>query len=183
MGFAGFILYLGTNIDNALVVMACLSNRPQAWAQAVLSIALSASIVLALALGLSEALDDLGAWPLNLLGLVPLSLGLLALWRGPEALDAVQATGIVALVGVLLSNSSDTLVTLVSFLAERPDAIRLPVALGYLSGVAVLAMVVAFLMQRLAKRPRWARRAARIGPLVMIAFGLFILLDTPGDAL
>ncbi|MEM1362002.1 MAG: hypothetical protein AAGF94_09840 [Pseudomonadota bacterium] len=183
MGFAGFILYLGTNIDNALVVLACLSSRPRAWVQAVLSITISAFIVLALALGLSEALDDLGAWPLNLLGLVPLSLGVLALWRGPEALDAVQATSVFALVGVLLSNSSDTLVTLVSFLAERPDAVRLPVALGYSLGVAALALVVTFMMQRLAKRPRWARIAARIGPLVMISFGLFILLDTPGDAL
>jgi len=182
MGLAGFLLYLGTNLDNALVLIACAAGQMGARGRAAAALILAGLVVLAVSLLLSEVLDDLGALPLNLLGIVPLGLGIRALLRGDEGAVS-RGAGLVAMTGLALSNSSDTLITMVSFLAERPDGVRWPVSLGYVVGLGVLAGAIAMLLERLAKLPWLAPWAARIGPLIMIGFGLFILLNTPGDKL
>lgn len=182
MALAGFLLYLGTNIDNALVIMAALAGRSTARWQAALALGTAGVIVLGVSLGLAEALDDLGALPLNLLGAVPLTLGVWALLRGFDDKGVKPTAGVFALIILALSNSSDTLATLVTLLAERPDAARWPASLGYLAGLGLMAAVVGLLLGRLTGTglARWAGTA---GALVMIGFGLFILADTAGDRL
>ena len=183
MTLAGFLLYFGTNIDNALILIACLAGGDHARRRAAIALVAAGLLVLAAALLLSEALDDLGGWPLNLLGLVPLCLGFWGLWTGWEGAKARPQIGTLAVIGLTLSNSTDSLVTLVGLLAERPDAIRLPVSMGYLAGVVAMVVTVYLLLDRLSGMERLKYWGARIGPLVMIGFGLFILADTPGDRL
>ncbi|MCV6598802.1 MAG: hypothetical protein OIF40_17200 [Mangrovicoccus sp.] len=175
-------MYLGTNLDNALVLIACAAGQQRARGRAAAALILAGLVVLAASLALSEALDDFAAMPLNLLGLVPLALGLRALRQGHED-DGAASAGFWAMTGLALSNSSDTLATLVSFLAERPDAVRWPVSLGYVAGLGALALGIGLLLDRVARWPWLAKWAARIGPLIMIGFGLYILLNTPGDKL
>lgn len=183
MTLAGFLLYFGTNIDNALVLIACLAGHDQGRRRAAIALFCAGVLVLAVSLGLSEALDDFGAWPLNLFGLAPLSLGLWGLWSGWDGVSAAKHTGTLAMIGLTLSNSTDSLATLVSLLAERPDAVRFPVSVGYIAGMFAMMAVVGVLLNRLAGADRLKRWAGRIGPLVMIGFGLFILADTGGDKL
>ncbi|MCR9085379.1 MAG: hypothetical protein NXH97_01410 [Rhodobacteraceae bacterium] len=183
MTLAGFLLYFGTNIDNALVLIACLAGHDHGRRRAVIALFCAGLLVLLVSLVLSEALDDFGAWPLNLLGLAPLTLGLWGLWSGWDGAHAAKHTGTLAMIGLTLSNSTDSLATMVSLLAERPDYVRLPVAAGYIAGMLAMMAVVGLLLNRLAGAERLKRWAGRIGPLVMIGFGLFILADTAGDRL
>ena len=134
MTLAGFLLYFGTNIDNALVLIACLAGHDQGRRRAAIALFCAGLLVLVVSLGLSEALDDFSAWPLNLL-------------------------------------------------AERPDAVRLPVSVGYIAGMFAMMAVVGLLLNRLSGADRLKRWAGRVGPLVMIGFGLFVLADTGGDKL
>ena len=183
MGFAGFLLYLATNLDNAFILIGCLAGREGARLRITFALTVTATIVLVFGLGLTELIDDLPPLPLNMLGLVPLGLGVLGLVRTVHTQPAKSDVALWTVTVLAMSNSSDTLVTLVSFLAERPDAVRLPVTAGYIAGVALLCICVVRLLQVLANAPRVAFWAARIGPLIMIGFGLFILLDSGGDKL
>lgn len=183
MTLAGLLLYVGTNIDNALVLIACLAGNDHGRRRAATALLCAGLLVLVVSLGLAEAIDDFGAWPLNLLGLAPLSLGLWGLWSGWDGSQAAKHTGTLAMIGLTLSNSTDSLATLVSLLAERPDTVRLPVSVGYIAGMLTMMAAVGVLLNRLAGAERLKRWAGRIGPLVMIGFGLFILADTGGDKL
>ncbi len=123
----------------------------------------------------------------SMLGVIPIAFGmfgLVGLLRGAAPEGAVApptATGTIAVAGVTLANGSDSLAVFVSLLAETDDPFSYLVV-----GVAgLLALVWCGLAHWMVRHDTLGalleRVAPRILPFVLIAVGVYILLDTDTD--
>jgi cadmium resistance protein CadD (predicted permease) len=184
--------FVATNLDNLLLLVVLLAatgrNLP------VLAGYVVSSLVI---LALSTVGVAVGVWLdpglVGYLGVIPIGLGLYALLqRGGDTAVllpgfAVAGAGVLRLgagsFALMLGNSGDSLALLVPLLAET-DAQFLPVVLASWVSMALLLAGLALLVggdERLAKRI--GDRGSRVIPWVMVAVGLYILLDTATDTL
>ncbi|MEM1129949.1 MAG: hypothetical protein AAGH83_05430 [Pseudomonadota bacterium] len=177
---AGYVAYIGTNLDNLLLLAALSRGRAP-----LPPVAVSVSIVVGIAVVLALGLTTLQTGALRWLGLLPLGLGLYglaALARAPAEATQVGAAG-APLGVVLLSNSGDTLAVLTPLFADTILALWLPVLAGVALGVATMLFVLARLQANARFAQIMARQGVWIAPCVMIVVGLYIILDTPTDTL
>lgn len=185
--------FVATNIDNlALLVLLLLRYRRH---RAVVSVAYLVCLFL---LGLISFLTSLlaGTVPVHyvgLLGLVPLSIGAIGIFRlvrGPVVEDetgqekTMNATSVfIVALSAQLGNGADTVLT---FGALFADSLR---AASYLIMFTMAAMAVLFLglANYFVKQPVLGeliqRHANRLTPFVLIFVGLYILANTGTDTL
>jgi cadmium resistance protein CadD (predicted permease) len=180
--------FLATSLDNLLAVTGLLAvaRRPgPVW----LGHALVALLVIGIALAMARIERFFTPETVGLLGLVPLSMGLVGLYRlarrsrADEPAAPRSAGGTLATMATLAPLSGDSLGVFVPLLAETPDR-STPIIVGaYLA----LSALWAFLSWRLVARPsiqgRVARLADRVMPVLLVAVGLYVLSDTPTDSL
>jgi len=184
-------IFLGTNLDNLLLLVVMLGLARQDRGPILLGYLLAVLLVLCLAL----AAHALGAFVeprlLGYAGLLPLAMGVAALWRR----DRGAATGgsiesgfggkapALSALGVVASNSGDSVAALLPLVAESSSRL-----LGWIIGAyLLLALALAAIALAIAGRENLARaierRGARLVPWLMIAAGVYILLDTGTDTL
>ena len=180
--------FVATNLDNLLALTVLAVSAGAARARVMAGYALSVLAVVGVGLGLGLADDAAGPASVRLLGLVPLAAGAVQLARlarrGPgEAATVRRVSGTLPSMAVFAAMSLDSVAVLGPLVADSADRLE-PVVLG-----TWLAMGAAWiwLAGRLASRPAMARLAERAGaraaPLLMMAVGVYILLDTPTDVL
>ena len=149
----------------------------------VIAYALSLVIVTVLALALGLGAD----WMLpseGWLGWPVLAYGIYDGWKVTRSRSGEGGAVHVSLLSslmVFLLLSIDTLAVLVPLFAEASDALRLPAVAGSLAGIAVTALALELMTERLAPRLRGRAWVDYAGPLAMMLAGLYILLDTPTD--
>ncbi|MGR3803943.1 hypothetical protein [Marinibacterium profundimaris] len=150
----------------------------------VIAYAASLLLVVVLALGLGLGADRMlpaEGW----LGWPVLGYGIWDAWKVArsrrEDAPAVHVSFVSTLV-VFILLSIDTLAVLVPLFAEEADRLRLPAVLGSVAAIAVTAGSLELLTEKLAPRLQGRRWTDVAGPLAMILAGLYILLDTPTDA-
>lgn len=180
--------FLATSLDNLLAVTGLLAvtRRPgPVW----LGHALVSLLVIGIALAMARIERFFTPETVGLLGLVPLSMGLVGLYRlarrsrANEPAAPRSAGGTLATMATLAPLSGDSLGVFVPLLAETPGRSN-PIIVGaYLA----LSALWAFLSWRLVARPSIqggvARLADRIMPVLLVAVGLYVLTDTPTDSL
>jgi cadmium resistance protein CadD (predicted permease) len=184
--------FAATNLDNLLLLVVLLAATGR-YLPILAGYFVSSLVILAISMvGVA-----LGSWldpgAVGYLGVIPVGLGLYTLLRrgsdGAVSLPgyAVAGAGTLRLgVGsfaLMLGNSGDSLALLVPLLAET-DRQFLPLVLASWISMALLLAGLARLIggdERLAKRI--ADRGSRMIPWVMVAVGLYILLDTATDTL
>lgn len=188
------VSFVFTNLDNLILAVITLgARRGKTWP--VLAAMISASLMVLVVSGIAVAIGSaVDAGLLGYLGIAPIGIGLYSLFyagRNPplqaeEANAAGQGGSLAIWLGtatLLFANSGDTLAILLPLLVESNPASALVVAISFL----VCAVAWALLARALANQPVLVRRLQSVGerlmPWVMIAVGIYILLNTATDSI
>ena len=180
----GTLAYGSTNLDNLLLVSSA-SAAGARRTSVVRGWLLCAAIVLGLSLVLSVAASAISPRALGWLGLAPLLMGIRLLVRGGEAADdgAIVSSGALPIAMLLLANSSDTIATFGPLLSESEPVAQAAMLAGFALAAVTFTLAATKLAAHLDRAPALSRIAAKLSPLVMIAIGIYILLDTTTDTL
>jgi cadmium resistance protein CadD (predicted permease) len=181
--------FAATNLDNLLILMALLARPGQSFGSVVAGVAVSVGAILALCVVGALVAELAPRRGLELLGLIPIALGIRELVRQGGARDeaarssAGSRLSVFAIAMLMFTNSADTFAVLAPLFAETRPGL-LPVAALAVVGVALVGCAIA---QRLATSERLGpplqRIAPRLTPFVLIAVGVYVLSNTATDAL
>ncbi|MEQ9569638.1 MAG: cadmium resistance transporter [Longimicrobiales bacterium] len=185
--------YLATNADNFVLLAAMLAQRKAEKERVLLGFGVGVTVVLAASYLIAREASLIPIRYVGLLGLVPVLMGakgLIEIVRkrrvAPDAESFPEPTGrFVASASALtmMSNSADTLIVLSAILADSEHRVE-PFILLSSAGAAVL---VASLSAYAVGHPRLEVEIRRIAPLLtpflLLAVGLYILVNTATDLL
>ncbi|WP_170463766.1 hypothetical protein [Ruegeria arenilitoris] len=179
------IVTVSTNLDNLVVlfglIMVIQTRR------AVVGFAVAQTIILALALIIATGLDQSRFldW-VGYLGFIPLSLGLYGIWQQAKGSDVRRHTNSGAtpsVIALFLSLSMDTLAAMTPLFADSAPAFRVTALIGAGCALTALILIASWGAPRAqVLGPRFAR-LDRIAPYIMVAVGLYILVNSPTDVL
>ena len=174
------LAHAATNLDNLamLLVLSHSAGREKALA----GFLLAQAAVLALALALGSGAEALIGSQTRWLGLVPIAFGLLSLRQSERAPATFKGSaGALAVTALFLGLSIDTLAVLTPIFAE--SVLRFD--LDALTGASLSALAIGGSVYLLTGAPKRALpaidRLNRIAPFVMIAAGIYVLMDTGTD--
>ncbi|WP_170393990.1 cadmium resistance transporter [Ruegeria arenilitoris] len=186
-GLSAFMAQILTNLDNlaALLALSLVSGAKRA----VFGFLLAQGVVISAALLLALGVEDVVPHWAGYLGLIPLSLGILALIRqrrGTESethanLDAGASVIMVTL--LFISLSMDTFAVLAPLLADSAPTFRTAGVIGAVLAALGLATVALLGAKAPFMSGTLARRLERLVPYVMICAGLYILSNSWTDAI
>jgi len=176
--------YILTNIDGLFAYLALAASGRRFAAAAGFLVA--QGIVIGGAILVGGAAATLAPADLGLLGIVPVALGIREVLKNRRKTAQPERTlprsgSVIGAVGLYLALSTDTFVLMAAFFADpqaRPDRFVLS---GALTGVAVLLGLGAGLARLLKPSAATEVFFERLAPLVMIAAGVYILMDTQTD--
>jgi cadmium resistance protein CadD (predicted permease) len=186
--------FVFTNLDNLILGVLTLGARRRRTLPVLLGMVSASLLVLLLsAVGVAVGLA-VDAGLLGYLGIAPIGIGLYTLFyagsarpgSGQEVGVAEQGSAVSIWLGtstLLFANSGDTLAILLPLLMESSRPAASAVAVTFL----VCAVLWAILARALSRQPILVRRlqdsGERLVPWIMIAVGIYILLDTGTDSL
>ncbi len=183
---------LATGVDNLAILVALFARfRGRALPVMIGQVTTTAAVVVA-AYFLGEAAARLPVEYVGLLGVVPLAIGLYWLYglfsddKSAVTSAASEITGRVVLLTTIVSlvgNSIDTLLTMTVLFADSRSDLDGLVLVGALAAALLLAMVARLAVNNRALGPLVERYSQRVAPFVMIAIGVYVLLNTATDIL
>ncbi|MBO9401887.1 hypothetical protein [Shimia sp. R9_3] len=180
------LTHLATNLDN-LVVMLGLALTTARF-QVIAGYMLAQVLVLAIAFLVAEHVDTELPLPVGCLGLVPIGLGLWGIGQNRSAADVdgqmpVVKANTMALTVLFLSLSFDTFVVFTPLLADSRAVYSAPVLGGALISALVVAAIGAAGAGIAPSRIVSLQKLEGFAPYVMIAVGLYVVLNTATDAI
>lgn len=180
--------FVSTSLDNLFLLMGIVGGSSLRTRDVALGYGASVALVMAVGVAGNLAADTVSPQWLRALGLVPLGMGL---WRvrgllgGRDAItqDAPtpQAGGIASVFGVMLASSGDSLVVFASLMAETADAMVVVIIFVTLAMSGVWAVLARWFLDHPSLAPLLRRLERYAVPLLLVALGLYILLDTSTD--
>lgn len=156
------------------------------WKQTSLGFVIAQAAVILAAFAAGALASGLPVQHVGWLGLAPIALGLYQLrheFSDAAGSSPTRAHSPLGAAVVFVALSADTLVLLAAFFADSRQAFDHLVVIGAVLAVCVLLACGTVLSRSLGVREGAMRRLHRLTPLVMIAAGLYILMDTGTDAL
>ncbi|MCV0429743.1 MAG: cadmium resistance transporter [Roseibium sp.] len=173
-----------TNIDGLFAFLA-LSSAGK-YRQVLTGFLLAHALVIGGSLLIGAGATFLSPEFLGYLGIVPIGLGVWEIWKTNRhsALDRTEAKSANSIAGTLsifLALSTDTFVLLAAIFADSRQDMDQFALLGAFIAVIGLLVLGTFLSKRIAQNKRIGRFFERLSPFVMIAAGIYILLDTTTD--
>ncbi|CTQ53123.1 cadmium resistance transporter family protein [Roseibium album] len=180
------LAYVLTNIDGLFAFLA-LSSAGRARS-VIPGFLVAHVLVIAGSLLLGVGATFLSPDKLGYLGLIPIGLGLWEIWKNNrnsalERANARSANSLVGSTAIFLALSTDTFVLLSAILADSRRDMDHFALLGALLAVAGLLLLGMYLSNRIARNKQIGQFFERLSPFVMIAAGIYILLDTATDVL
>jgi cadmium resistance protein CadD (predicted permease) len=184
------VLFVATNIDDIFILLALFSNPSFRPAQVIAGQMVGMALVIALSVaGALLALVIAPAY-VGLLGLVPLALGIVKLVRKDTADDdntTPEATSgalrILAVTAITVANGADNIGVYVPMFATAGRIHVAIYALTMLTLTAVLCWVAHALIQHPKLGPPIRRFARPVTPFVLIALGIYILVESHAFAI
>ena len=183
---AGLILamiaYASTNVDNLLLVTST-ASRAGSRRPVVYGFLLASVGVLSVSVAFTATAELFAPRALGLLGFVPIVVGLKILLNLHKAQEneTMADVGALSVALVLLANSSDTIAVLGPLLAESEPVALFSMLAGYIVMAGIWLTLAIYLSERVAQMGMVMRAAKWATPIIMIAFGIYILLDTTTD--
>lgn len=178
--------YVLTNIDGLFAFFAiAVSGRHR---QAIAGFLAAQAIVTGGAYATGAGVTFFSPHLIGYLGVVPLGLGLWELrktYRAQEANVVLTGEGhsVLSSMTLFLALSTDTFVLMAAFIADSSPGYDRFILVGALIAVASLLLAGTLLAASLKDNRTVQRFFERLSPFVMIAAGIYILLDTATDQL
>jgi cadmium resistance protein CadD (predicted permease) len=173
-----------TNLDNLTVLFAMLLSVGAF--RAVAGYVTAQVIVLIVAFGIAVGVSDMFTVDTGFLGLIPIGLGLYAIWqryKAPADVQSIAPASYVMASLMFLAMSFDTFAVMAPLLIDSAAPFRVA-AMGGASVAIVLTALLAVVMSRMAGRAgKWAAKAEALGPIAMIIAGIYVLFDSGTDLL
>lgn len=183
------VTFVGTSLDNLLLLIGFLGVRDYRKLDVMLGYTAALALVVAAVFGLSAIAHLAPQRYIAYLGLVPIALGLLHLYRlishsvaAPHVPEREPVPSVALSVGlVMLANSGDTLAALAILFADSRTVFLLPMIATLFAMVAVWGAIAGWLVShpRLAGTIRIIARYAL--PFLLIAVGWYVLNNTATD--
>ena len=178
------VAYALTNIDGLFAFFAIATSGR--YRQALVGFLLAQAVVVAAAYIAGAGVTLLTPQALGTLGLIPLSLGLWEVWKNTKRTEvtadtAKPAHSIFSAGTIFVALSADTFILMAAFFADTAAVLDRHVLLGALIAVTGLLIAGTLLAKSLGRNRRVQRFFERLSPFVMIAAGIYILLDTATD--
>lgn len=183
--------FIATNLDNLLLLVATYSRFEQHSGMVTAGYFAGMILIGSIAIVIGEAGEFIPLAYLGLLGVIPMMMGLYALWRlfqnphSGETADLVAVSTrpavFLALVSTQLSNSADTIITFSALLADSSDSTDYLVAPMFLVMTGVFAGVAYYSLKH--PKLRWflGRYGQYVTPFILILVGFYILSNTASD--
>jgi cadmium resistance protein CadD (predicted permease) len=182
-GFSlALVAYAATNIDNFIALIGLSAKGPTAR-PLVFGFSMAATAILVLAVSFSLLSYFIEPGQLRYLGIVPIAIGIRLLLTAnsasvsPVAMQ-MTATSVFAFLAV---SSMDTVATFGPLLAESEPVVRASIVAGYLVMASAMLWGVLHVSRAANKLLENNKFVLLLAPLVMIAVGVYILLDTGTD--
>jgi cadmium resistance protein CadD (predicted permease) len=183
--------FIGTNLDNLLLLVAMYSRYEQRAGIVTAGYFTGMILIGVITLIIGEVGDIIPLAYLGLLGVVPMMMGVLSLWKlfrstqpGEVASVAAADTRLAvffALISTQLSNSADSIIMFSALYADSSDPSDYMVAPTFLAMAGVFAGVAYYSV----KHPKLSRFLSRYGqyvtPFILILVGYYILSNTASD--
>lgn len=177
--------HIMTNLDNLAILLAMLGAGGRAGAVSAFALVQGLAMLLAAVLGeaLGQVLGGVAGGAagthLRLLGLLPIAFGLYQIARrGPVGPADAAVPAFTAQLAVFAACSADSLAVLAALYADSTDRFDVWISAGAAASILLVAGLALILGARVAPL---ARRLEPLAPFVMIAAGIYVLMDTPTD--
>jgi cadmium resistance protein CadD (predicted permease) len=181
----GVLLFAGTNIDDVFILLALFSSRSFRTLEIVVGTVVGMAVLLALSIAGALLAIAIAPGFVGLLGLVPLGLGIFHLVRRGSDEDgdsrAAAHSGLLRTfaVGVVtIANGGDNLGVYIPMFVTA-DRVTLAI---YIATMLALTGALCWFAYALVNHPRWGdpirRYAGPITPFILVALGLYILIES-----
>lgn len=188
---ASIAAFVATSLDNLVLLAGFRTAGPArrgAVGGAYFAVVLLVSL---LSLGVAAATDDVIPFPLGWLGFAPISIGV---WSGVRALRRVSSpesvgdpardapVGFAGVFLTMLANSGDSLIVFTALQGDTRSWLDAIACATFLS----MAMLWAWLSRVVTRHPNVRGPLESFGrfglPVLLVIVGIYILMDTPSDA-
>lgn len=180
------LAYALTNIDGLFAFFAIATSGR--YRQALAGFLIAQLFVVSGAYIAGAGVTILTPHTLGYLGLVPLSLGMWEVWknmsRSGTGVDTTKpAHSVFSAAVIFVALSADTFILIAAFFADTAAVLDRHVLLGALIAVTGLVVAGTLLARSLGSNRKVQRFFEKLSPFVMIAAGIYILLDTATDTM
>jgi len=183
--------FIGTNLDNLLLLAAMYSRYGQHTGIVTAGYFAGMILIGFITLVIGEVGDIIPLAYLGLLGVVPMMMGIISLWKLFRSKQPGEVISIAAgdtrlavffaLISTQLSNSADSIITFSALYADSSDPSDYMVAPTFLAMAGVFAGMAYYSV----KHPKLSRFLSRYGqyvtPFILILVGYYILSNTASD--
>jgi len=185
--------FIGTNLDNLLLLATMYSRYYRHPWIVTAGYFVGMNLIAAITIAIGEIGEFIPLAYLGLLGVIPMMMGVIALWRifrdsQTEEVDSAFAGNsrlaiFFALIAIQLSNGTDTILTFSALYADSSNPSDYIVAPTFFIMVCIFSWVAYYSV----KHPRLSHFLVRYGkyvtPLILILVGYYILSNTASDLL
>ena len=178
--------YAATNLDGLLLFIALAAANGNR--RTITGYLIAQATVILASFAVSAGAFVLPVGMIGLLGLIPIGLGGYMLWQdfrqkvSPTPVARAGAST-VALATTFIAVSLDTFVLMAAFFADSAPIFDIRVFIGGVLAIIGLLFVGTAMAKTMQTYEGITQRMTRLAPFVMIAAGIYILLDTSTDLL
>ena len=183
--------FIGTNLDNLILLVALYARFPRRPGTVAMGYIAGMLLVGAISIAIGEGGDLISIDSLGMLGVVPIALGIMALFQlfqskqsGKTLKPASEVSSKAVFMSVLatqLSNGADSIITFSIFLAESTDATDYLIALTFLGMTGVFTWLAYYLLKHRKLSDAVDRYGHYVTPFILILVGVYILTNTATD--
>ncbi|MGF1563492.1 MAG: cadmium resistance transporter [Geminicoccaceae bacterium] len=176
------LVYLSTNIDNLALLLAL---RGAAGRVMEAGYVLAQVLAVVFALIVARGLGTIPVGMIGYLGLIPIGLGVYHLVKGTDetvASASRTSTGLVGSTLTFAATSSDTVAVMVALLTDSTATYDYYVLFAVVIGILAL-VITARAFGRVPGLADKLARLERIVPFVLIAIGVYVLMNTATDVM
>lgn len=183
--------FIGTNLDNLLLLTAMYSRYERQPLMVTAGYFAGMILVGGIALIIGEAGDYIPLAYLGLLGVIPMMMGVVSLWKlfsrtgsTEDVLPVIDSKGLtvfLALIATQLSNSADSVIAFSALLAESTDRSDFLIAPTYLAMIGIFSGVAYYSLRHKKLSEFLERYGQYVTPFILILVGLYIFSNTSSD--
>ncbi len=183
--------FVGTNLDNLLLLIAMYARYERHPGTVTAGYFASMILIGLSALVIGKVGDFIPLGWLDMLGVVPLMMGVLALWKlfrkaDPGQVDNNLTDGsrmaiMLTMVSTQISDGTDTIITFTALLADSSDKADYLILPTYLAMIGVFSALAYYSLKHTKLGQFLGRYGQYVTPVILILVGFYILSNSATD--